>query len=255
MFLVRSLRSKPGLPFTTNVMKLQCRWFTSQRSRDLLTPEKYRVVAAVILERKAGSLAIAKDADKSVRSVARKPDTPLYLLVKKPRPERAWQFPQGGVEIQETLLEAAKRELLEECGSGLEIEFVHDSPLGQIRYPFPELHLQKFPDAKGAEVHFMKARFISGEVKVDMDEIVDYAWLTKHEMKEYVESDYYHNVEGRKVNRAPNTVYSIYLLKGLQQLNSPCRFGCYETKDGLRFMSDETFDNMKNGTKAIQLPL
>jgi hypothetical protein len=39
------------------------------------------------------------------RSVDRKLDKVLYLLVKKPREKHAWQMPQGGVEGEESLFE------------------------------------------------------------------------------------------------------------------------------------------------------
>ena len=39
------------------------------------------------------------------RSLQRRLDQVLYLLVKKPRREHTWQMPQGGVEEGESLLE------------------------------------------------------------------------------------------------------------------------------------------------------
>ena len=40
-----------------------------------------------------------------MKSLQRKLDRVLYLLVKKPRKEHAWQMPQGGLEQQESLIE------------------------------------------------------------------------------------------------------------------------------------------------------
>lgn len=40
-----------------------------------------------------------------MRSLDRQLDRVLYLLVKKPREEHAWQMPQGGVEGEESLIE------------------------------------------------------------------------------------------------------------------------------------------------------
>ncbi len=42
-----------------------------------------------------------------MRSLERKLDRILYLLVKKPREDHAWQMPQGGVEGEESLVEVA----------------------------------------------------------------------------------------------------------------------------------------------------
>lgn len=50
------------------------------------------------------------EADRSgdLKSLQRKLDRVLYLLVKKPRKEHAWQMPQGGLEEQESLIEVHK---------------------------------------------------------------------------------------------------------------------------------------------------
>ena len=43
-----------------------------------------------------------------MRSLERKLDRVLYLLVKKPRNEHTWQMPQGGIEENESLAEVCK---------------------------------------------------------------------------------------------------------------------------------------------------
>ena len=45
------------------------------------------------------------DKNNDLKSVQRKLDQVLYLLVKKDRSEHAWQMPQGGLEGNESLLE------------------------------------------------------------------------------------------------------------------------------------------------------
>ena len=53
--------------------------------------------------------------------------------------ENSWQFPQGGIEKNETILEAAKRELFEETGIKSVIHvYTEDMP---IRYEFNEINL------------------------------------------------------------------------------------------------------------------
>lgn len=50
------------------------------------------------------------DRTSDVRSLERKLDRVLYLLVKKPRQDHAWQMPQGGVEEEESLIEVPCRD-------------------------------------------------------------------------------------------------------------------------------------------------
>lgn len=41
------------------------------------------------------------------------------------------------------------------------------------------------------QVFFIKANYMSGEVKLNQDELVDYIWVTKEEMKDYVSQELY----------------------------------------------------------------
>ncbi|GJJ75525.1 large subunit ribosomal protein L46 [Entomortierella parvispora] len=133
------------------------------------------------------------DRKKDMRSLERALARTLYLIVKKPREQHAWQFPQGGVRLVENLQEAAGRELQEECGSNMDLWFVGRVPIGHYSYNFPkEL---KSESVKGAKVFFMKAHIFAGQVQVDNKEIVDYAWVTKQEMKDYVAPEYYEAVQ------------------------------------------------------------
>lgn len=101
--------------------------------------EFYRAVSGIVL-RRSPLASVAGTATESVdlKDTRRKPKESLYLLVKKPRNNHAWQFPQGGQEQDETAAEAALRELKEECGSDLKVRLVdHASPVGVYQYKFP----------------------------------------------------------------------------------------------------------------------
>ncbi|KAG0379287.1 54S ribosomal protein L17 mitochondrial [Mortierella sp. AD032] len=139
------------------------------------------------------------DADRTndVRSLERALARTLYLIVKKPREQHAWQFPQGGVRVCENLQEATGRELSEECGSNMDLWFVGRVPIGHYQYNFPKDFVAKSsnPTVKGAKVFFMKAHIFAGQVEVDNKEIMDFAWVTKQEMKDYVTPEYYEAVQ------------------------------------------------------------
>jgi large subunit ribosomal protein L46 len=41
----------------------------------------------------------------------------------------------------------------------------------------------------------MKAHIFAGQVQVDGKEVIDFAWVTKQEMKDYVSPEYYETVK------------------------------------------------------------
>lgn len=133
--------------------------------------KKYRPVAAIVVERKG-----------------------KYLLVRKPRADHAWQFPQGGVDIGETLVEAAMRELSEECGYDLSVEIIPEQ-VGEYRYAFPDDFVRHDGKFSGARVVFFKAKYISGEPKVDGEEIVEARWCSKKEIESLVNESYWEVVK------------------------------------------------------------
>jgi large subunit ribosomal protein L46 len=117
-------------------------------------------------------------------------DGEKFLIVKKPRKNHAWQFPQGGVDEGESFLAAAERELLEECGKFLRMVFLYSWPVGEYQYDFPvdfQRHNGKY---KGAIVQFFRGILEGGAVEIDNKEIVDYKWVRKDEFAEYFDPEY-----------------------------------------------------------------
>ncbi len=112
------------------------------------------------------------------------------LIVQKPRKHHVWQFPQGGVEKGETFLVAAERELHEECGENLQIEFVSKKKIGEFSYFFPKNFVRRKKEIAGANVQFFLADLISGEVQVDNEEIIGFKWVRKEELKDFFEEGY-----------------------------------------------------------------
>ncbi|GAA6030717.1 hypothetical protein JCM8097_006286 [Rhodosporidiobolus ruineniae] len=131
-----------------------------------------------------------------VKSLERRADRTLYLLLKKKRDQHAWQFPQGAVEANESLVSAAQRELLEEVGNNVDVWPVGKVPAGAMEYQFPKEHVKKFPGKEAARVFFMPMRMIRGQAVPNQKEgIVDFAWLTKEEVKDKVDPKYWSEVE------------------------------------------------------------
>ncbi|CAO3693143.1 unnamed protein product [Rhizopus microsporus] len=152
----------------------------------------YRPVAAIAVIRKPISETDSKQPN--IHDISRKPHDTLYLLVKKPRTENAWQFPQGGIKYKkrETLTKAALRELAEECGSDLQVNMLdYNEPFCIYQYDFPQDFVQKKNrHFKGARVQFVRAEWLSGQCLPDGEEIVDFAWLTREEVPSFVSADY-----------------------------------------------------------------
>jgi 8-oxo-dGTP pyrophosphatase MutT (NUDIX family) len=72
---------------------------------------------------------------------------------------------QGGVEADESLVEAAKRELLEETGPNVDVWPVGRVPAGAFSYPFPATHKKKFPEFDSARVRRPGISYLGVEPK------------------------------------------------------------------------------------------
>lgn len=111
----------------------------------------------------------------------------MFLIVKKDRHNHAWQFPQGGQEKGESLFEAAQRELLEECGSTLHVDFLNARKIGHYAYRFPKNFTRN--SFVGASVTFFHASFLSGDIQLQEEELCDYTWVRKEELQQYFHPD------------------------------------------------------------------
>ncbi|QSL64762.1 hypothetical protein MERGE_002064 [Pneumocystis wakefieldiae] len=113
-----------------------------------------------------------------LRSLERKLDKTLYLLVKKPREEHCWQFPQGVVTDEDVLHTAAERSLYEVCGNNMNVWYVGHVPVGNGKYKYPKGYSDTFYGAKP-----------------DGKTVVDWVWVTKDEIKRYVSKPYWNSIQ------------------------------------------------------------
>ena len=99
----------------------------------------------------------------------------LLLIKRASDPGKGnWSFPGGRIELGETVLEAARREVLEETGieiEPLEIFQVYDwvtrDDTGRILFHYI--------------VHYVRARYVSGEPRAQ-DDATDVLWATRAEL-------------------------------------------------------------------------
>lgn len=86
-----------------------------------------------------------------------------YLLVQEAKKEckGKWSIPAGHLEPNETIVEGAKREILEECGLEVEITGI--------------LHVRK--KSEWVNIAF-STNIIGGEIRFDKKEILDAKWFS-----------------------------------------------------------------------------
>jgi len=133
------------------------------------------------------------------KSLYRKLTNRLYLIVKKPRQKYSWQFPQTFYEEakdKQHLRLTAKRQLESDCGPKLSTFFIGHSPIHYIQYDLPPKERSKYNNVSSTKVFYYKSLYLNGHVKLNKESLVDYNWVTKSEMKEYFEPDYYESIQG-----------------------------------------------------------
>jgi len=113
----------------------------------------------------------------AVGVVVRKGDRVLLVLRGQEPSHDKWSIPGGVVELGESIREAARREVLEECGLEIEVGEVIDvidsivrDDNGAIRYHYVLVD--------------MLATYVSGGLKVASD-IADARWVSDDELSEF----------------------------------------------------------------------
>ncbi|MBI2663237.1 NUDIX domain-containing protein [Candidatus Woesearchaeota archaeon] len=106
------------------------------------------------------------------------PDNTRILIVKRKEDEEIhggkWMLPGGKLEEDESLFDALKREILEETGIEIENEkeyindYIFERPTGELTLGMTFL-----------------IRAINDDVKLNMKEYDDFAWIATEELDEY----------------------------------------------------------------------
>ncbi|TFK55013.1 hypothetical protein OE88DRAFT_1653625 [Heliocybe sulcata] len=125
------------------------------------------------------------DESNDVRSLDRKGERNLYLLLQKNSDDKqVWRFPEGQLQKGEVLHEAAERNLFAECGAGMDTWVVSRNPVGLYRH-------SSTGTPSPSHLFFYKAHIMAGQVRPNGTNVLDYAWLTKEEMEERLDKEYW----------------------------------------------------------------
>lgn len=96
-----------------------------------------------------------------------------YLLLKRHKHWKGWEFPKGGIDAAESPAETAKREVKEESGlKPIKIKKYNSKGIYQYDRPLPDR-----PDMKGQTFILFSAEIKGDKVKIDKREHSAYAWL------------------------------------------------------------------------------
>ena len=96
-----------------------------------------------------------------------------YLLLKRKKHWKGWEFTKGGIDAGETALQTAKREVREETGLR-PIKLSKHNSHGIYRYDRP---LPDRPGMKGQTFTLFSAEIPEGKIKVDKREHSGFKWL------------------------------------------------------------------------------
>ncbi|XP_037068699.1 39S ribosomal protein L46, mitochondrial-like [Pollicipes pollicipes] len=129
-----------------------------------------------------------------LRSTDRELAASLVLVVQQRLGTGAkWMMPQGRHQSGETMRQTAERTLQTVVGPDVRARFLGNVPWGFYKYKYPKA-LRRESGAIGGKVFFFKAVLSGGAVEPAADEVADYKWLTRGELRQQLLSSYYRSV-------------------------------------------------------------
>eukprot|EP00596_Hydrurales_sp_CCMP1899_P006198 CAMPEP_0119054284 /NCGR_PEP_ID=MMETSP1177-20130426/74971_1 /TAXON_ID=2985 /ORGANISM="Ochromonas sp, Strain CCMP1899" /LENGTH=221 /DNA_ID=CAMNT_0007034475 /DNA_START=205 /DNA_END=870 /DNA_ORIENTATION=- len=123
------------------------------------------------------------------KSVDRNLSGSMYLIVKRNREVRPWQFPQGKLLDTETNLRGVAERVIDRAIGKTRRWFVSNAPIGHYCYAYPPA-MQQQRKQYGAMVYFYRAQIIEGGIKLETKLYKDYAWISRYEVDEYFDKDF-----------------------------------------------------------------
>jgi len=117
-----------------------------------------------------------------VHKIDKRSNKPLYLLLKRKKHWKGWEFTKGGVEKGETEKETLLREIKEECGLKI-LKIKKYQIMGKYKYP---TSFKKRPGFIGQTYSLYSAQVEEGKVKIDKREHSGFKWLDFSDAKKII---------------------------------------------------------------------
>lgn len=129
------------------------------------------------------------------------------LMVKEAKKKcySKWAFPAGHLEKDETIIEGAKRETLEETGCKVELEKAFPILVGNIK------------DKNIMMIHFL-ANLVEDNLLYDTDEIIETKWMDIEQIKNMKEEEFrsYPVVKSIIENLEKQNLYDLNIIKDIK---------------------------------------
>jgi len=106
----------------------------------------------------------------------------IYLILKRKKHWKGWEFPKGGVEKGESEIKTLKREIKEECGLNI-IKIKRYGIGGKYKYP---KNFKERPGFIGQTYSLYSVQVKEGKVKIDKREHSDFKWLDFNSAKKII---------------------------------------------------------------------
>jgi 8-oxo-dGTP pyrophosphatase MutT (NUDIX family) len=103
----------------------------------------------------------------------RETNKPIYLLLKREKHWKGWEFTKGGIEKGETEKQTLLREVKEECGLKI-LKIGKYKEKGKYKYP---ADFKGRPSFIGQTYSLYSVQIKEGKVKIDKREHSDFKWL------------------------------------------------------------------------------
>ncbi|KAF3483346.1 mitochondrial 54S ribosomal protein YmL17/YmL30 [Arthroderma uncinatum] len=131
------------------------------------------------------------------KSLDRAMQRTLYLLVKVK--QGYWKFPSVTLDVKENVRAGAERSLVQSVGPNMNVWTVGYHPVSHYvqRFTKPIIDTATGAELKGEKTFFLKGRILAGQADVtkNMQDVVDFKWLSKEEVQKHVMLPYWSAVQ------------------------------------------------------------